>query len=150
TLLGSLHDHPSPERLLQRFWEKRFNGSQPLPAPDPKLPQPTTSLEIFSVWRQLPAHVNDVQPASTLSPVAQVPHPVLLWRVRKKSGGSLACVASPQPRPPEADVTSGASRHTCQPSAHRSATLQPVPVALAPSSPAPRLHAGSRVSKGTS
>ena len=40
--------------------------------------------------------------------------------------------------------TSSAESHTCQPSAQRSATLQPAPDGLPPSSPAPRPHAVAR------
>ena len=84
-----------------------------------------------------------MQSASSRVPVAQTRQPLLLCRVRKSR---LPPGTAPLQPVGELAATSFALMQTCQPGAQRSATLQPAPVGFVESSPAPRLHAGSRVS----
>lgn len=76
---------------------------------------------------------------SPLAPQSASPGPV--WRVAKNSSGPSGSTPA-QPMPLVRPSTSAALAHTCQPSAQRSATVQPTPVGLPPSSPADRPHEG--------
>src|SRR5690606_19447507 len=115
------HDQGAPS-AWHRSLEKRSSGAQDgWVTAAPRLPQPNRSF-------------------SPPSPHSAAPGP--LWRVAKKTGTAGSAVAAAQ-EPPLRAPTSAAPTHTCQPSAHRSATLQPSPDGLSPSSPAARAHAGS-------
>ena len=113
----------------------------------PTEPQPKTSLATASLGPQSVAQLELLHGGfARLVPVAHTPQPVLDCRVRKNCpglGDALVQFVD------ECDVTSAADAHTCQPTAQRSATLQPAPGTLPLLLPAPRLHAGFSVVEST-
>ena len=98
--------HGAPS-VPQRFPDDRSSGLQLAATPAPKSPQPKRSL----------------------APTPHSPAPGPLCRVTKnKFEVAAAPVQSPVPLDA---ITSATSLQTCQPGAHKSATLQPVPAVFA-------------------
>src|SRR5215831_4685286 len=97
----------------------------------PKLPQPCTLL------------VEPAVVAATHSPLA-----FPCCRVAKKTW-SLANRTVAGAQVSDSRTSSAASRHTCHPSAHRSAAEQPTPAGSAPLFPAWRAHCGVSVLAAT-
>lgn len=95
---------------------RRRSGVQLSSSGSPRPPHP---------WRSLLACTSPVQ-----MPVVEAPP------AATKKRGSRAGIQPSQPPPREWRSTSAGPRQTCQPDAHRSAALQPVPAVLPLSSPA--------------
>ncbi len=135
--LPQLHPAGSePHTLLL----KALSGEHPVEGAAPAEPQPKKSFETASLPPQLVAQLELLQGGlAKFVPVAHTPQPVLDCRVVKNCPAVGDALVQPVD---ERDITSPADAHTCQPTAQRSATLQPTPVGRDPLLPPALPQAG--------